>query len=57
MDDFDAKNHIRDMHRAAEMHTLARMVQAGAQAKQVRQPARLTLVRDSIKLLLLAVVR
>ena len=57
IDDFDAKNHIRDMHRAAETRTLARMAQAGTQAKPVRQPVRLTLVNDSIKLLLMTFVR
>ena len=57
MDDFDAKNHIRDMHRAAEMRTLARMAQANKAAKQIRQPVRFTLVSDSIRLLLMTLVR
>jgi hypothetical protein len=57
MDDFDAKNHIRDMHRAAEMRTLARMAQANKEAKPTRQPVRFTLISDSIKLLLMTLVR
>ncbi len=57
IDDFDAKNHIRDMHHAAEIRTLARMAQEGKPARMIRRPIRLTLINDSIKLLLMAFVR
>jgi hypothetical protein len=34
MDDFDAKNHLRDLHREADLRRLARLVKAGAAVKQ-----------------------
>lgn len=37
MDDFDAKNHIREMHRDAQTRALARMAQAYEAAHQTRQ--------------------
>ena len=58
MDDFDAKNHIRDMHRAAEKRALVRMVQAAnTEAKPARRLVRLTLVSNSLKMFLLTLVR
>jgi hypothetical protein len=57
MDDFDAKNHIRDMHRAAERRALVRMVQANQEAKPARRLVRLTLVSNSLKTFLLTLIR
>jgi hypothetical protein len=34
MDDFDAKNHLRDVHREADLRRLARLAKAGAAVKQ-----------------------
>jgi hypothetical protein len=56
MDDFDAKNHIRDMHREADLQRLARLAQPSAPIKQA-QLVRLVLVGSSILVLLLAFMR
>jgi len=37
MDDFDAKNHIRDLRRYAEQRRLARLVQADTTSKQEKR--------------------
>jgi hypothetical protein len=34
MDDFDAKNHLRDVHREADLSRLARLAQVGAPPRQ-----------------------
>jgi hypothetical protein len=34
MDDFDAKNHLHDLHREANNERLARLVEANAEAKK-----------------------
>ena len=34
MDDFDAKNHLRDLHREANNERLAQLVEAGAEVKK-----------------------
>jgi hypothetical protein len=56
MDDFDAKNHIRDMHRDAEMRRLARLAEANAKANQTKQSA-VTLIPHRIMTLALTFVR
>jgi hypothetical protein len=50
MDDFDAKNHLRDLHREADNQRLAQLVEAGAESKQ-QKVAHRSLFTFSFKLL------
>ena len=37
MDDFDAKNRLRDLHREADNERIARLVEAGTEAKKPKE--------------------
>jgi response regulator of citrate/malate metabolism len=51
MDDFDAKNHILDMHRYAEQRQLQRLVEAGAKINQ-QKPAKQSVGNNTFNLLM-----
>ncbi len=50
MDDFDAKNHLRDLHREADNERLAQLAAAGVEAKQ-QKVAHRSLLTTVFKLL------
>jgi hypothetical protein len=57
MDDFDARNHIRDMHRYADQRRLAQLAQQGAAVNYMPRMTRLVLVGSGILVLVLAFMR
>jgi hypothetical protein len=50
MDDFDAKNHIRDMHRYAEQRQLEQLVQQGEKVNRAK-PGKPSIIINTITLL------
>ncbi|HEX2905783.1 MAG TPA: hypothetical protein VHO69_02905 [Phototrophicaceae bacterium] len=53
MDDYDAKNHLRDLHREAEERRLAQLARAGRRPKSRRR----SLLASSLQLLTLKLMR